>query len=311
MHSTLLLKRELDDKPSGVYAPQYFQYLGYRKRLCAKKPEARANATEALFTRTVPYIYRNDWIVGSIRPLMVEADPVELEYAATICKSFGRRGFAHNADHFAPDYQRVVQLGVPGLLAAIEDSMARHEEPARVEYLAAMRQTLLALRAMMLHYADAAERLKDCEGYSPERLAEIAARCRWLASHPPASFADALQLVWFCHIGFCLEERYAMALGRIDQYLYPFYQADVAAGRLTPQRAQELLENTFIKIYERRVCLGDDDVVNICIGGTSPDGSNDGNALSYIVLRAVKECQIPGAQPFRAHCGQHVGRFFG
>ena len=73
MHSTLLLKRELDDKPSGVYAPQYFQYLGYRKRLCAKKPEARANATEALFTRTVPYIYRNDWIVGSIRPLMVEA----------------------------------------------------------------------------------------------------------------------------------------------------------------------------------------------------------------------------------------------
>ena len=294
MHSTLLLKRELDDKPSGVYAPQYFQYLGYRKRLCAKKPEARANATEALFTRTVPYIYRNDWIVGSIRPLMVEADPVELEYAATICKSFGRRGFAHNADHFAPDYQRVVQLGVPGLLAAIEESMARHEEPARVEYLAAMRQTLLALRAMMLHYADAAERLKDCECYSPERLAEIAARCRWLASHPPASFADALQLVWFCHIGFCLEERYAMALGRIDQYLYPFYQADVAAGRLTPQRAQELLENTFIKIYERRVCLGDDDVVNICIGGTSPDGSNDGNALSYIVLRAVKECQIPG-----------------
>lgn len=47
---------------------------------------------------------------------MVEADPVELEYAATICKSFGRRGFAHNADHFAPDYQRVVQLGVPASL---------------------------------------------------------------------------------------------------------------------------------------------------------------------------------------------------
>ena len=81
-----------------------------------------------------------------------------------------------------------------------------------------------------------------------------------------------------------------MALGRIDQYLYPFYQADVAAGRLTPQRAQELLENTFIKIYERRVCLGDDDVVNICIGGTSLDGSNDGNALSYICLLYTARC---------------------
>ena len=70
-----------------------------------------------------------------------------------------------------------------------------------------------------------------------------------------------------------------MALGRMDQYLYPFYKADIEDGRITEAQAVELLENVFIKLQE--------DTVNICIGGQDRDGKCQLNDLSRCILRAV------------------------
>ncbi|MBQ2881571.1 MAG: DUF3029 family protein, partial [Clostridia bacterium] len=110
--------------------------------------------------------------------------------------------------------------------------------------------------------------------------------CRAVLNGPPKSFSEALQLVWFCHTAFSMEERYAMALGRIDQYLYPFYKADTEQGILTDEAVIELLENVFIKLQ--------DDTVNICIGGQNTLGECEVNPLSYCVLRAVRSCNVPG-----------------
>lgn len=41
--------------------------------------------------------------------------------------------------------------------------------------------------------------------------------------------------------------------GRMDQYLYPFYKADIEAGRLTEEEAQELLDCLWVKFSEQ--CL--------------------------------------------------------
>ena len=83
-----------------------------------------------------------------------------------------------------------------------------------------------------------------------------------------------------------MECRCAMALGRMDQYLYPFYKKDIDSGILTDAQAIELLENVFIKL--------DGDTVNICIGGQTPDGTCQVNGLSYCILYAVRNCNIPG-----------------
>ena len=294
MKTAQKLKCEYAQTPSGSFARNYFKYLGFRRDLTAPPAMANANAIEALFTLPEPYIYKNDLIVGSIRPLWSEVDRTELDYANRIVVSFGVRGFLHNVDHFAPNYRKTTKLGIMGLVGEIDKSCANHTEPDRLEYLSAMKQTLLAQRAMILHYAEKADSLRGEDGYIPERLDEIAARCRRIANGAPESFADALQLVWFCHLAFVMEGRYAMALGRIDQYLYPFYRDDIAAGRITSDEAEELLENTFMKIYEHHALLGGDDVVNICIGGMNKDGECETNELSYLVLRAVGACQVPG-----------------
>ena len=89
------------------------------------------------------------------------------------------------------------------------------------------------------------------------------------------------------HTAFLLEDRYAMALGGMDQYLYPFYENDIRNGIITKEEATELLKNVFIKIDSN-------DVVNICIGGTDKNGRCRINELSYCILDAVKSCNIPG-----------------
>ena len=149
-----------------------------------------------------------------------------------------------------------------------------------------MKKTLCGFSEMIRGYLRQAELLTESPDYDSQRLRLIADNCRAILSGPPQSFAQALQLVWFCHTAFLMEERYAMALGRMDQYLYPFYRADIDGGRLTDAFAIELLENVFIRLQN--------DVVNICIGGQNKRGECEVNPLSRCILRAVRNCNVPG-----------------
>ena len=44
------------------------------------------------------------------------------------------------------------------------------------------------------------------------------------------------------------ENQTGMSIGRVDQYMYPFYKADKEAGRLTDYQAFELAGCMLIKI---------------------------------------------------------------
>ncbi|MBQ3141661.1 MAG: hypothetical protein IJC25_06840 [Clostridia bacterium] len=296
MQRTVLLKNEIECKPAGVAAGYaYYKALSYRKTPEQPIVAARAEAIRTLFAESVPYIYRNDRIVGSLRMMFVEVGEEELNAAKELFERYGERDFATNFDHFAPDYRRFLADGLPGTAQRIRRSMERHAGDAeRMAFLQAMHTAMDGFAQMIANHAACAERLMGAEGYCADTLKKIAADCRTLLVGAPQTFAQALQLVWFCHTAFLLENRYAMALGRMDQYLYPFYQRDVEQGILTPQQAQELLENVFIKIYERSVLRRGHDVVNIAVGGMERDGRCCINELSYLILRAVKECNVPG-----------------
>jgi formate C-acetyltransferase len=87
-------------------------------------------------------------------------------------------------------------------------------------------------------------------------------------------------------------------LGRIDQYLYPFYERDLAQGRITPEAATEILECLYIKCSEiigygdqanretRKRSLCQDSVQYVVLGGLTPDGTDAANPLSILCLEA-------------------------
>lgn len=279
---------------------------GYRKHFSEPQLTARSYAAAEVFISHKKYIYENDLVVGSIRGEYAdigEYPEAELKYADKVVKSYGTFGFHMNKDHFAPDYETVLNIGIGGILENIEASKEAHkndeDDEKKLRFLDGAEISMRAFSEMVRQYGEAAEK-KAYELPSPQRenLIDAAYACYNIATERPETFLEALQLVWLIHISFQYESRYAMALGRLDQYLYPFYQRDMVEGVLTEERAIELIACTLYKIKERMLFDTDDhdgsDVVNIAIGGLTRDGADASNRLSWIIMEAVKRCNIPG-----------------
>ena len=280
------LNNELKQK-AGIYAPYYFRYLGYREDLSADYTSLRANGIYSLFTQPKPVILKSEWIAGNQLSLFCEKNEPVLSYAKNMVDQFSQRDFRTNKDHYAPDYDHILRVGLPGMIDEIEVSMQVHgDDPDKIVTLQAMKKTLCGFSEMIQKYMLQAEALVDSPDFDRNRLHFIADNCRAIINGPPKSFAQALQLMWFCHTAFLMEGRYAMAFGRMDQYLYRFYKTDIDQGILTDEMVIELLENVFIRLQN--------DIVNICIGGQNQKGECEINPLSRCILRAVRHCNVPG-----------------
>ena len=286
MSLTKELNKELK-VPCGRLATQAFRREGLIDNLAAPIPTLRAEGIYTLFSLPKPVILKNELIAGNIKFIHLDITEEELEFLSAECNDLGERDFPQNKDHYAPNYWHILKIGIPGLKEEINASLENHKGCEEKELnLKAMFRALEGFEKMIENHADAIEALYGADGYDTERLKKMAENCRAIAKGVPETFEQALQLVWFCHLAFVMEGRFAMALGRLDQYLYPFYKKDIEAGTLTDEQAVLLLENVFIKLQ--------DDVVNITIGGRSVDGSCDVNGLSYCVLKAVGNCNVPG-----------------
>ena len=60
------------------------------------------------------------------------------------------------------------------------------------------------------------------------KIAEVNAR---VPAHAPTTFWEAIQAVWTVESLLVVEENQTgMSIGRVDQYMYPFYKADIEAA---------------------------------------------------------------------------------
>ena len=295
------LKEEMKEKPQGEFMRKWLMARGYQRYLLegftdGENVTARAYAFEELMRGTRAHVYDNDLIVGSVRGIHGQPTDEERELGGylELVDQFSGRNFWTNSDHFAPNYRHFLSRGIGGVLEDIEQSKKEHPDRDSTVFLCAAERCMKAFAEHICAYAAEAER----KGNS-----FAAENCRAVAYGKPKSFAQALQLCWFVHTAFWIEGRYAMALGRMDQYLYPFYEADRAEGKIDRAGATELLANALYKIGEAAY-YGDDNVVNIAIGGVNRDGSNAENELTFAVLDAVRACNIPGPNlSARIHSG--------
>lgn len=137
-----------------------------------------------------------------------------------------------------------------------------------------------------------------------EELLWIASNCDVVPAHKPETFAQAIQMYWFVHIGVTTELNPwdALTPGRLDQHIYPFYKKGIEDGSLTRENAKELLECLWIKFNNQPappkvgITLKESstytDFANINTGGIKPDGSNGVNEVSYIILDVMDEMKL-------------------
>ena len=311
MNITERLKNEIRDSISGIRCHYIHRAAGYEaaEHAGASPAMTRALGIKALFCDTEPYIYKNDLIAGSIRPIVAVPTDELRKKEEIIRKKYPERTFATNADHYSPD-MTVLEIGITGLYERIEASMRAHAgEPGKIDFLESMQVALGAFSKMLENYAEKAVSLIGTDGYDEKALRSIASACRGLTSRAPESFYEALTLSWMLNIAFNMEGRNAMAFGRMDKYLYPFYKRDIDAGRLTREGATELLENAFIKTHENRIYNGDEQTLNICIGGQNEEGVCEVNELSYVLIDAVRNCKIPGPNLSARICASTPNEF--
>lgn len=160
-------------------------------------------------------------------------------------------------------------------------------------------------------HAQLAEQLAETETnrQRQEELRRIAEVCRWVPEQAPRTFHEALQMYWFVHLGTITELNGwdAMSPGHLDQHLFPFYERDVAAGRLGRDQAKELLACFWIKVNNHTappkvgVTAKEsgtyNDFTQINLGGLKKDGSDGSNEISYMALEVADELHLLQPQP--------------
>ena len=180
------------------------------------------------------------------------------------------------------------------------------QEPNNERGRAFLEAVIISLQAAM-HYAGRFAALADTmaaeseDGAERQRLEQIARLCRRVPCDRPRSFREALQAAWFTllvgEIQYGTHE--VFAVGRMDQYLLPYYERDVVSGELDRDTAIALLQEFFLKQtanaepipeagMETNAVLGNSQHV-VTIGGLTPDGEDATNALTYVMLDAFEQ----------------------
>ena len=206
-------------------------------------------------------------------------------------------------------YEWLIREGVAGIVNVVTKRKAELDitVPGDYEKDYYLKSLLLVAEGMVTlaeRYALEAECLAVLETV-PQRkkeLLEIAEVCRQVPANPARTFREALQSFYFYQICLFMEQNAASYNpGRMDQYLWSYYKADLEAGRITPDEAQELLNCLWVKFSEP--CLFQDAVTaefaagypmfqNVCVGGVDDTGRDAVNELSYMMLKATREVQL-------------------
>ena len=253
-----------------------------------------AKATRHIFQNMPIKIRKGEILVGwhpSSHP-----DPETEKAINEAVQYLGKQTYwvAASEGHMAPDYPTLLRDGIGGTLERVEELRSRldpldPETPARRAFYEAAKVSLEAFQLLIRRYADLARQMAETadETWWAEELKVIAGVCDHIASQPPRTFREAIQLTWFLFLAVALEageSHHCFGPGRPDQYLHAFYERDRASGILDEATLEALLDQFFIKCneFERRHMSA----VIMVLGGRRPDGSDATNELSYKFLEA-------------------------
>jgi pyruvate formate-lyase/glycerol dehydratase family glycyl radical enzyme len=212
--------------------------------------------------------------------------------------------------HYSPDFRWLLKHGLRHAIDNCRQKLLLLDRtaPDYFDKRAFYEAVIISTEAVIKYahrYADLAmemaQEVQDAK--RRKELEAIAAMCRRVPEHPARTFHEALQFASFIQITLQIEDNgQGISVGRFDQFMYPYYEKDIAEGRLTRQSALELVENFYVMLYtvNRIKSWGDTDFFrgspmfqNLTIGGIDPiTGEDASNELSYIALEATANVRL-------------------
>lgn len=207
----------------------------------------------------------------------------------------------HAQGHICPDTKLWLELGPAGL--AEKARRAKKQHPENPEFYDAVVLVMEGARTFMRRYARLLEKTAaENEAYRDDLL-DLADICEALADRGAQTFHEAVQSLWFLFTILHMESNASsFSPGRMDQCLWPYYEKDIREGRLTEQKALEILEALWLKfnqiVYLRnqhsaKYFAGFPIGFNIAIGGVDEEGNDTYNDLSLLLLKAQYDLGLP------------------
>ncbi|GGA79603.1 glycyl radical enzyme [Neiella marina] len=234
--------------------------------------------------------------------------------ASTIVKAEGN--MTSGDAHLAVDNDKILTIGFDGLLAEVkqrraDNDVATLEGLKKEQFYKSVEIVIEAIQQHIIRFAELASTMAAKE-QRPDRqleLLRIAENCYHIAKQPPANFWQALQLSYFVQLILQIESNgHSVSFGRMDQFLHPFYQADIDSGVLTPEMALEMLQSCWLKLLEvnkirsgahSKASAGSPLYQNVCIGGQTLNAQGEPedavNSLSWAILESCG--QLRSTQP--------------
>lgn len=210
----------------------------------------------------------------------------------------------HAQGHICPNTEKWLQYGPAGIREAALKKLESCSDDNRNFY----ESIIIVLEGscnFMRGYAELASEkaMKVSDGKRKADLLEVSRICKKLSCQPPETFHEAVQSVWFLFVILHMESNASsFSPGRMDQYLYPYFRADMDKGIIDFSKALEIIECMWLKfnqiVYFRnshsaKYFAGFPIGFNVAIGGQHADGSDASNELSYLFLKAQEHIGLP------------------
>ncbi|HBW38614.1 formate C-acetyltransferase/glycerol dehydratase family glycyl radical enzyme [Desulfosporosinus sp. BICA1-9] len=205
-----------------------------------------------------------------------------------------------------PDYQDVLfKKGFGGIIREAKEHLSKlsrtsAEDLKKKDFYNSIIITSEGIITLAKRYSEKAMEMAALEKDAARKaeLLKISDICSRIPENTPASFYEAIQFLWFMQIGGILSENpLALNVGRFDQFMYPYYKADIEKGIMTKDQIQELIEALWLKLSEwvwtisantAEFFAGYNQFQNLTVGGKTREGKDATNDLSYMCLNATE-----------------------
>lgn len=218
--------------------------------------------------------------------------------------------FYNGVGHVTVQYDKVLAVGYRGIIDEVKAERAKMDfgDADYCTKSAMLDAVIMSCEAAITYakrYAKLAREMAAKETNSNRRaeLLSIASNCDRVPEYGARSFWEACQSFWFIQMLLQVESSgHSISPGRFDQYMYPYYKADIDGGMINRDFAQELMDCIWIKFNDLNKCrdaasaegfAGYSLFQNLIAGGQTQDGLDATNDLSFMCIDATMHVMLP------------------
>ena len=218
--------------------------------------------------------------------------------------------FYNGVGHVTVKYWEVLEIGFEGIMEKTREELKKcnvgdGDYARKSHFLEAVLISCQAVIDYAHRYAQLAEQMaSQCtDPVRKQELLQIAANCSRVPGKGADSFYEACQSFWFIQQLLQMESSgHSISPGRFDQYMYPYYKADIDKGVITREAAQELLDCIWVKLNDLNKVrdaasaegfAGYSLFQNLIVGGQDKYGNDVTNDLSVMCILASMHVHLP------------------